>query len=50
MDIEGRIRKELLNRIQGQDFFRFPIPDRRKIIGKMTRDISDSMNIVLPER
>lgn len=49
IDIESRIRKELFNRIQGKDFMQFPLPDRRRIIEKLIRDIADSRNMVLPD-
>jgi pilus assembly protein CpaF len=47
--IEEGIRQELLKRIQGQDFLRFPVPDRRMIIYRIVRDIADSRNIVISE-
>jgi pilus assembly protein CpaF len=48
--VEDRIRKELFSRIQGKDFLQFPLPDRRRVIQKIIKDIADTNNIVLPDQ
>ena len=48
-DTENMFRQELFKRIRGKDFLRFPLPDRRRIIERIIKDIADSKNIILPD-
>jgi pilus assembly protein CpaF len=46
--IEKNIRQKLFYKIQGKDFLKLPGADRREIIKKIIRDITDDEDIILP--